>query len=298
MATTYSSAPSAIAADEAAPAVHRIGFADLGAALRQGWEDFKAVPSHAVMLVLIYPVLGLVLARLVQGYAVLPLLFPLAAGFALLGPFAALGLYELSRRRELGEPAFASDALAVLRSPSLGAMLGFGAILLALFLVWLAAAQAIYVALFGYAPAAAIPDFARRVLSTPEGWSLILVGCGVGFLFALAALCLSVVAFPMMLDRHAGIGDAMATSLRVVAVNPLPIAAWGVIVALLLVVGSVPAFLGLAVVIPLLGHATWHLYRKAVEPNPNPPPLPPPSPLKRSAADFPANLLQWKRNGT
>ncbi|UYO42596.1 DUF2189 domain-containing protein [Rhodopseudomonas palustris] len=298
MATTYSSAPSAIAADEAAPAVHRIGFADLGAALRQGWEDFKAVPSHAVMLVLIYPVLGLVLARLVQGYAVLPLLFPLAAGFALLGPFAALGLYELSRRRELGEPAFASDALAVLRSPSLGAMLGFGAILLALFLVWLAAAQAIYVALFGYAPAAAIPDFARRVLTTPEGWSLILVGCGVGFLFALAALCLSVVAFPMMLDRHAGIGDAMATSLRVVAVNPLPIAAWGVIVALLLVVGSVPAFLGLAVVIPLLGHATWHLYRKAVEPNPKPPRLPPPSPLKRSAADFPANLLQWKRNGT
>lgn len=298
MATTYSSAPSAIAADEAAPAVHRIGFADLGAALRQGWEDFKAVPSHAVMLVVIYPVLGLVLARLVQGYAVLPLLFPLAAGFALLGPFAALGLYELSRRRELGEPAFASDAFAVLRSPSLGAMLGFGAILLALFLVWLAAAQAIYVALFGYAPAAAIPDFARRVLTTPEGWSLILVGCGVGFLFALAALCLSVVAFPMMLDRHAGIGDAMATSLRVVAVNPLPIAAWGVIVALLLVVGSVPAFLGLAVVIPLLGHATWHLYRKAVEPNPNPPRLPPPSPLKRSAADFPANLLQWKRNGT
>jgi uncharacterized membrane protein len=298
MATTYSSAPSAIAADEAAPAVHRIGFADLGAALRQGWEDFKAVPSHAVMLVLIYPVLGLVLARLVQGYAVLPLLFPLAAGFALLGPFAALGLYELSRRRELGEPASASDALAVLRSPSLGAMLGFGAILLALFLVWLAAAQAIYVALFSYAPAAAIPDFARRVLTTPEGWSLILAGCGVGFLFALAALCLSVVAFPMMLDRHAGIGDAMATSLRVVAVNPLPIAAWGLIVALLLVAGSVPAFLGLAVVIPLLGHATWHLYRKAVEPNPNPPRLPPPRPLKRSAADFPANLLQWKRNGT
>lgn len=272
--------------------------ADLGAALQQGWDDFKAVPSHAVMLVLIYPVLGLVLARLVHGYAVLPLLFPLAAGFALLGPFAALGLYELSRRRELGQPASASDALAVLRSPSLGAMLGLGAILLALFLVWIAAAQAIYVSLFGYAPAAAIPDFVRRVLTTPEGWSLMLIGCGVGFLFALAALCLSVVAFPMMLDRHAGIGDAMATSLRVVAVNPLPIAAWGAIVAGLLVIGSIPAFLGLAVVVPLLGHATWHLYRKVVEPNPNPPQIPPTRALKRSAADFPANLFQWKRNGT
>lgn len=298
MATTYSSAPPAIAADDPAPVVHRIGLADLGAALRQGWDDFKAVPSHAVMLVLIYPVLGLVLARLVHGYAVLPLLFPLAAGFALLGPFAALGLYELSRRRELGQPASASDALAVLRSPSLGAMLGLGAILLALFLVWIAAAQAIYVSLFGYAPAAAIPDFVRRVLTTPEGWSLMLIGCGVGFLFALAALCLSVVAFPMMLDRHAGIGDAMATSLRVVAVNPLPIAAWGAIVAVLLVMGSIPAFLGLAVVVPLLGHATWHLYRKVVEPNPNPPQIPPTRALKRSAADFPANLFQWKRDGT
>ncbi|RED42443.1 putative membrane protein [Rhodopseudomonas thermotolerans] len=298
MATTYSSAPSAIAADAAPPAIHHIGLADLGIALRRGWDDFKAVPSHAVMLVLIYPVLGLVLARLVQGYAVLPLLFPLAAGFALLGPFAALGLYELSRRRERGEPASASDALAVLRSPSLGAMLGFGAILLALFLVWLAAAQAIYVALFGYAPAAAIPDFARRVLTTPEGWSLILVGCGVGFLFALTALCLSVVAFPMLLDRHAGIGDAMTTSLRVVAANPLPIAAWGVIVAALLVAGSIPAFLGLAVVIPLLGHATWHLYRRVVEPNPNPPSPPARRPGRRSAADFPANLLSWKRSGS
>ncbi|MGX7743748.1 DUF2189 domain-containing protein [Rhodopseudomonas parapalustris] len=298
MATTYSSASPAIAEDQTAPAVHRIGIADLGAALRQGWDDFKAVPSHAVMLVLIYPALGLVLARLVHGYAVLPLLFPLAAGFALLGPFAALGLYELSRRRERGEPASAWDALAVLRSPSLGAMLGFGTILLALFLVWLAVAQAIYVSLFGYAPAAAIPDFVRRVLTTPEGWSLILLGCGVGFLFALAALCLSVVAFPMMLDRQSGIGDAMATSLRVVAANPLPIAAWGGIVAVLLVVGSLPAFLGLAVVVPLLGHATWHLYRKAVERNPNPPSIPPSRSPKRSAADFPANLLQWKRRST
>jgi uncharacterized membrane protein len=301
MATTYpSSASTALARSGAnpAPAVRRITLADLGDALRRGWEDFKAVPSHAVMLVLIYPVLGLVLARLVQGYSVLPLLFPLAAGFALLGPFAALGLYELSRRRELGEDASAWHAFDVLRSPSFGAMLGLGAILFAVFGVWIATAQAIYVSLFGYVPAAAIPDFIGRVLTTPQGWSLILIGCGTGFLFAVATLCISVVAFPMMLDRHAGISDAMTTSLRVVARNPLQIAAWGLIVAALLVVGSLPAFLGLAVVIPLLGHATWHLYRKAVEPNPFPPVIPPPNPIRRSAADFPANLFQWKRDGT
>src|SRR5271167_4272772 len=138
------------AQDATGPIIRRIGLSDLHDALRRGWEDFKAVPSHAIILCVIYPVLGLMLARAAFGYAVLPLLFPLAAGFALLGPFAALGLYELSRRRENGEQASAWDAVDVLRSPSFGAMLGLGALLLALFVTWVATAQAIYVAAFGY----------------------------------------------------------------------------------------------------------------------------------------------------
>ncbi len=164
--------------------VRKISLSDLGDALRLGWEDFKAIPTHAVVLCVIYPVLGLVLFRLVVGYSVLPLLFPLAAGFTLIGPFAALGLYELSRRRERGEEAAAWNAMHVLRAPSFGAMLELGMLLLVLFGVWIATADAIYVATFGHAPAASIPDFAKRVLTTPEGWSLIIVGCGVGFLFA------------------------------------------------------------------------------------------------------------------
>jgi uncharacterized membrane protein len=255
MATRYQgnvTTPAQTAQDAAAgPVIRTIGLSDLHEALRLGWEDFKAVPSHAIILCVIYPVLGLVLARTVLGYSVLPLLFPLAAGFALLGPFAALGLYELSRRREAGEPASAWDALDVVRSPSFGAMLGLGVLLLALFV---ATAQEIYVMAFGYVPAADIPDFAGRVLTTAQGWWLIVVGCGVGFLFAVVALCVSVVSFPLMLDRHAGAFDAMVTSLRAVAKNPVPMAAWGLIVAVLLVLGSLPAFLGLAIVIPLLGH--------------------------------------------
>jgi uncharacterized membrane protein len=280
----------------AAPVIRTIGLPELHRALQRGWEDFKAVPSHAIILCIIYPVLGLMLARAVHGYSVLPLLFPLAAGFALLGPFAALGLYEMSRRRERGEPATAWDALEVVRSPSFGAILGLGALLLALFVTWVATAQAIYIAAFGYAGATGISDFADRVLTTPQGWWLIVVGCGVGFLFALVALCISVVSFPLMLDRHAGAGDAMVTSLRAVARNPVPMAVWGLIVAVLLVAGSLPAFLGLAVVIPLLGHATWHLYRETIEPELNPQPLPPRAHRERKpAADFPANLFPWRR---
>jgi len=281
-----------------APVIRTIGLSDLHRALQLGWEDFQAVPSHAVILCVIYPVLGLVIARTVLGYAVLPLLFPLAAGFALLGPFAALGLYELSRRRENGEEASAWNAIDVFRSPSFGAMLGLGVLLLALFVTWIATAQAIYIAAFGYETAAGIPDFAERVLTTPQGWWLIVAGCGVGFLFALVALCISVVSFPLMLDRHAGAGDAMVTSMRAVAKNPWPMAVWGLIVAVLLVAGSLPFFLGLAIVIPLLGHATWHLYREVIEPELNPQPLPPRPPRERKpAADFPANLFPWRRRG-
>src|SRR3954469_15175555 len=168
----------------AAPIIRTIGLSDLYEALRLGWEDFKAVPRHAIILCIIYPVLGLVLARAVHGYCVLPLFFPLAAGFALLGPFAALGLYKLSRRRERGEQQpSVSDALEVVRSPSFGAMLGLGVLLLALFVTWVATAQAIYIAAFGYEGATGVSDFAERVLTTPQGWWLIVVGCGVGFLF-------------------------------------------------------------------------------------------------------------------
>lgn len=295
LAQTPSTATVDTPAKAPVPVVRRLRFADLSDALRRGWSDFKAVPSHAIVLCIIYPLLGLVLARVMMGYSVLPLLFPLASGFALVGPFAAIGLYELSRRRELGQTASAWDAAAVVRSPSLGAILTLGALLLVIFIGWLASAQAIYVATFGNAPAAAIPDFISKVLTTRAGWQLIVIGCGVGFLFAAVTLCLSLVSFPLLLDRNTGVGEAIGTSLRVTARNPQAIAAWGLIVAALLILGSLPMLLGLAVVLPLLGHASWHLYRKAVVPNPAPPRFKPTRKVRRSAADFPAVLLDWTR---
>ena len=248
----------------AAPQIRKIGFADLKYALTRGLDDFLAMPSHAVFLCLIYPIIGIALARMAMGNNVLPLLFPLAAGFALVGPFAALGLYEMSRRREAGLDVSWKHALDVFRSPSIGAIAVLGLMLVAIFLVWIAVAQAIYVAYFGYTPAAAMSDFFHQVLTTPAGWGLIIVGNGVGFLFAVLALTLSVVSFPLLLDRDVGAATAILTSVRAVLASPLAMAAWGLIVAALLVIGSLPVLLGLTVVLPVLGHATWHLYRKVV----------------------------------
>src|SRR6266496_3618203 len=161
MATLYSDSLARVGrhvfGDAATYPIRKIQLSDLGEALRLGWEDFKAMPSHAVVLCVIYPVLGIALFRMVLGYSVLPLLFPLAAGFALLGPFAAIGLYELSRRRERGEDVGVWDALHVLRAPAFGAMIELGVLLLVLFGAWIGVANAIYVEIFGPAPAASIP---------------------------------------------------------------------------------------------------------------------------------------------
>jgi uncharacterized membrane protein len=281
---------------QAQPKVRTIGFSDLTDALARGWDDFTAMPSHAVFLCLIYPVVGFVIFRLALGANVLPLLFPLAAGFALIGPLAALGLYEMSRRREQGLDVSWKHALDVFRSPSLAAIIVLGLLLVAIFLVWIAVAQAIYVAYFGYAPAASMPGFANQVLTTSAGWSLAVVGNAVGFLFAVLVLTLSVVSFPLLLDRDVGVATAVLTSVRAVLANPLTMAAWGFIVAALLLAGSLPAFIGLAVVMPVLGHATWHLYRKVVEPDGTGPKFREPKLREqRHAADFPAALFPSRR---
>src|SRR6266568_2841141 len=253
----------------ARPTVRRIGLADLKDALARGLADFSAIPTHAVFLCLIYPIVGLVLARAIMGYALLPLMFPLAAGFALVGPFAAIGFYELSRRREQGLDISWEDAFDVLHSPSRDAIAALGFLLLVIFVFWLAVAEAIYIETFGNEPAASIPDFVRQVFTTPAGWMLIIVGNGIGFLFALAVLIISAVSFPLLLDRNVSAAEAALTSVRVVAANPVPMAIWGLIVASLLIIGSLPFLVGLAVVVPVLGHSTWHLYRKVVEPDPN-----------------------------
>jgi uncharacterized membrane protein len=248
----------------APPLLRHIGLEDIGAALRAGFADFAASRTDVIVLCVVYPVVGLLLARLAFGENVLPLLFPMAAGFALLGPLFAVGLNEMSRLREEGQSVGWADAFGVARAPAFGAILALGLVLVAIFLAWLVAAGLIYHFTLGPRPPISVGQFTHDVLTTPRGWAMIVVGCGAGFVFAALVLTIGAISFPMLLDRGSSIEVAMATSVRAMRENPVTMASWGLVVGTLLVLGSLPLFLGLTIVLPVLGHATWHLYRRLV----------------------------------
>jgi uncharacterized membrane protein len=246
------------------PMVRRIGPADLKEALRKGFADFWAMPSQVFFIGLLYPIAGVILAGFAFGQNMLPLLYPLASGFALVGPFVSIGLYELSRRREQGLPTDWKYAFEVLQSPAIGSIAALGVVLLVIFMAWLFTAQALYQGLYGYRPVGSLPAFLYEALTTSRGWTLIILGNLIGFVFAVVVLAISVVSFPLLLDRDVGAAIAVQTSIRAVITNPVTMALWGLIVAGLLALGFAMLIVGLAIIVPVLGHATWHLYRCVV----------------------------------
>lgn len=245
--------------------IRAITTSDVFNALGKGSADFWRHPSHYLFVALIYPVVGIVLAVWSAGGATFPLLYPLATGFALLGPIAALGLYELSRRHERGEDDSPRHALDVVRHPAIGSIAAVGLYLMAVFLLWLAAANVIYEAHFAADRPATLMALITETFTTPRGWGLLIWGNLVGFLFALIVLATTAIAFPLLVDRGGSAGDAIITSVRAFRANPVPMLVWGALVAVTLFVASLPLFVGLALALPILGHATWHLYRKMVD---------------------------------
>jgi uncharacterized membrane protein len=256
--------PTEEVAHQPLPVVRRIEAAALKDVLARGFGDFAANRTDVIFLCVFYPVIGLLMASLAAEHRMLPLLFPLASGFALLGPFAGVGLNEMSRRREQGTGTGWADAFGILRSPSLGAILLLGLALAVIFVFWQFTAYAIYELTFGARLPDSLVNFARDVLTTGPGHRLIVFGVGAGFVFAVVVLVISSVAFPLLLDRDVGAEVAVRTSVRAAIANPIPMALWGIIIGGGLVIGSIPVFVGLIIILPVLGHSTWHLYRKMV----------------------------------
>ena len=190
------------------PTVQKIGFADLGDALVEGFVDFTEKPTHVMFLCLIYPIVGILFARMAMGSALMPLFLPLVAGFAIVGPLAAIGLYEVSRRREQGLDASWARVFDIVRSPSIASIGAGGLVLLTLFVAWLAAANAIYTATLGPAAPASLGLFVKDVLTTPAGWTLVLAGNAAGILFSGLALTIGIVTFPLLLDRDVSLSTA------------------------------------------------------------------------------------------
>lgn len=250
-------------ADHALP-VRRIDAGDVRASLSEGWADFMDKRGDLIIIGVLYPVIGMVAAVVSLGGPLLPLLFPMAAGFTLMGPLAAVGFYELARRREQGLESDWSHFFDVRKRPGFEGIQVVALLLIVIFLGWLGSAAILYAVLFG-APPATIGGFFAEVFGTPQGWALILVGNLVGLGFATAVLAVSIASLPMLVDRDVEASQAVATSIAAARANPAIVARWGVIVAALLVVGSIPLFIGLAVVLPWLGYATWHLYTRMVE---------------------------------
>jgi len=247
------------------PVIRRVDQGDLSWALAEGWKDFKEKRGELIVLALIYPIVGLLVAAITFNDRLLPMFFPLVAGMSILGPAVASGFYELARRRESGLESSWRHFLDPLRGRSRTPLAFLTTGLAALFLGWLIVASLVYAATIGVDRPAGISEFLSQLFTSPEGWTMIAVGNGAGFAFAVATLTLTLVSFPMVVDKPVDAATAIMTSIRAVTENPKAAASWGLRVAGLLFLGCLPMFVGLAVVLPVLGYATWHLYTRLVE---------------------------------
>ena len=263
MATRTTARPAARSA--AKIPVRHITDDDVKLALRQGLDDFNDLRGDLFFAGLIYTLIGFAAVVMTTNLPLLPFFYPVVAGVGLLGPLAAVGYYELAKRREDGQEVHWFNFLDVRKRATVDDMGVVAGLLLVIFALWLVAAGILYVLLFGWATPTSVPQFLGQVFTTPRGWALIGIGAAIGAIFGWVVLALSVVSLPMLVDRNVSASQAVSTSWRAAHANKSEMIRWGIIVTFLLLLGSIPLFVGLAFVLPWLGYSTWHLYTRLVD---------------------------------
>jgi uncharacterized membrane protein len=249
-----------------APQIRVLSIDDVRASLKDGWEDFKAHPGYGLFFGGIYMLGGLLILGFLTRIGSPWMIIPLAIGFPLLGPFVAVGLYEVSRRRRMGEPITPKGVLAQVfyqRERQLGWM---AFVVMFIFWIWVYQVRLLFALFLGFKSFSSWDRFVEIVLSTPEGWGFLMVGTIVGAFLATVLFSTTVIALPMLAEREVDFVTAMITSIATVVKNPLPMLGFGFVVGLATLVALLPAFVGLLLVLPVMGHATWHLYRRATSP--------------------------------
>jgi uncharacterized membrane protein len=246
-----------------APTIRSIGVDDITAALREGADDFRAMPAFGMTIGAVFALGGMAIMYLAVAFDLVVLAFPLLAGFALVGPFAAMGLYEGSRRRDAGQTVGVGDIFDVRRATTSVNIFFLGFILLFSLFVWLRVALLIYALFFGL-QGVALDQLFGAIFTTVNGFTFLIVGNVVGAAFAFVVFSITVVSFPYMLEKDVDPVTAVALSVSAVAKNTVPLAGWALFVGIALFVSWLPFFLGLIVVLPVLGHATWRLYKRMI----------------------------------
>jgi uncharacterized membrane protein len=245
--------------------VHTIADEDLRFALKQGYADFGDLRGDLVFAGLIYTMVGLAAVVMTTSRPLMPFFYPVVAGVALLGPIAAVGFYELARRRENGQEVHWFNFVEVRKRPSVDDMAMVAGLLLVIFLGWLLAAGVLYWLIFGWTTPTSVGGFLAMIFTTARGWTLIIAGAIVGAIFGWFVLALSVVSLPMLVDCDVSAAEAVSASWRAAHANKREMIRWGIVVTALLVLGSIPLFVGLAFVLPWLGYSTWHLYTRLID---------------------------------
>lgn len=250
------------AADD--PKVRALTLEDISGALADGMRDFRAAPGFGLLVGAVYTLGGNLLLAIFASLDMLYLAYPMAAGFALVAPFAAIGVYETSRRLANGEGTSISELIGAV-PPHARREIAYMALVTAFgLIVWIYAAGFLYALFFGMRPLD-YGDIVTTAVSTPRGIAFLMAGNVLGAIIATIIFSVSAVSYPFLLDQDRDFVTAMITSIRVVLASPMVLMSWGIYVATLLVIAMLPMFLGLVVVLPWLGHASWHLYKRAVE---------------------------------